>query len=194
MYEANYGNRERVLAPDVLDVLIPAAEAMIDVVRAEKNKSQLGDLSENREYRKAKARCVHRIPVIDPEYGSLKSLKRKVRVMTDGSLRCELCRAKILPKLDDSAKKKLSDAIEVIDTIIAYGPDLGLINVDPAHPDERPIIESMIEIKQFFALHLTTLCENMVKTMMLEASYKENERNTFTSEYLDRTKKATTLY
>lgn len=189
----NYGTKNRTFAPDVMDALLPSAEAMIDVRRAEKNKSALGDLSENREYRKAKARCVHRLPAIDPASGTIMTLDRKVAVMQDGTFRCELCKATLLEKLDDKAKKKLSEAIEVIDTILAFGPDLGLINIDPAHPDEKPIIDSMIDIKQFFALHLMPLTENLIKIMANEESYKENEKN-FTAEYLDRTKRATALF
>lgn len=193
MNESYYNTRRRTLAPDVLDVLIPAAEAMVDVVRAEKNKSQLGDLSENREYRKAKARCVHRIATFNQEYNVIATLDRKVKCMQDGTFRCELCKAKLLPKLDESAKRKLQEAIEVIDTIVAFGPDLGLINIDPAHPDERPIIESMLDVKQFFALHMIPLTETMVKTMAMEESYSDNDKN-FTSEYLDKTKKPTAIF
>ena len=195
MFEASYGLQKRQFAPDVLDALIPAAEAMIDVINAEKHKPQMGDLSDNREYRKVKARCVHRVLEYDPEYRTVRALERKVRPMGDGkTYRCDLCKAKLLTKLDETAKKKLTDAIEVIDTIVAFGPDLGLINVDPAHPDEKPIIESMIDIKQFFALHLLPLADSMIKTMALETAYQENDRNNFTSEYLDRTKKATAIF
>lgn len=181
---------KRQYAPDVMDALRPSAEAIIEVLRANQQKPLYGSVNESREYKIKKARCVHRIATEDPQYRGVISLKRKIRVMSDGSLRCELCGAKIRPKFDDGMVEALQNAVEVLDTLIAFGPDLCLINVDPAHPEERGLIDRMIDTKEFFDVHMIKIVKAFIEIAKHDKASHENERN-LAAEYLDKTKSPT---
>lgn len=181
---------KKQFAPDVMDALRPSAEAIIEVVRADQQKPAYGPVNESREYKIKKARCVHRIASEDPQYRGVISLKRRIRPMEDGTLRCELCGAKIRHKFDDSMVKSIEDAVEVIDTLIAFGPDLYLCNIDPKHPEERGLIDRMIDTKEFFDVHLKKIVKSFIEIAKQDKASHENERN-LAKEYLDKTKSAT---
>lgn len=178
--------KQAQFSPDVMDALIPSAEGMIDVIRADELRPQCGAFNESREYKIKKARCCHRI-IVDNSQGvrGLVTLKRKVRAVADGTLVCDLCKARILTKFDrDSMKKAIDDFLAVVDTLVAFGPDLLLMNVDPKHPEERGIIDRMLDTKEFCGVHLIKIVEMFANTITKTNASNENERN-FAKEYLD---------
>ena len=162
-------------SPDVLDALRPSAEAIIDVVNIDKMKPAYGNVNHDYGYKVKKARCVHRIAVHDPQYNGYVTLKRQVRQTKEG-LRCSLCGAKICDKFDEDMKETIKKATEVIDSILTFGPDLGLVNYDPMDPS-RGFIDKLIDTKEFFSTKLNVALEAFVAAVKNDTASEENERN-----------------
>lgn len=180
-------------APDVMDALRPCAERMIEVRRYDEMRPKYGPVNESREYRLAKARCVHRLPVEDTTYRGIVTLKRYIRPMQDGSYRCELCKAKILTKFDKNMIDALDSAIEVLDTLIAFGPDMSLANYDPRHPEERGYIDRMIDCKEFLNIHAKKITNTFIEIAKSENASEDNERH-LGEEYADHTQGSITSF
>jgi hypothetical protein len=58
------------------------------------------------------------------------------------------------------------------------------MNVDPKHPEERCIIDRMLDTKEFCCVHLVKIVEMFANTITKTNASNENERN-FAKEYLD---------
>lgn len=196
----NYGTKYQTqFAPDVMDALRGPAEQIVNVVWTDKNRPDYGNENPSPEYKRIKARCVHRIAIADASYADQNGnplpnapivLKKRVRPTQDGNCRCELCGAKILSDFDKSLIDKIQGAIEVIDTLLAFGPELGLQEIASDRPTDPPLLSSMINIKEFMNIHLMKIVNGFNKIAMHQNEVEDLDKS-LASQYFDHTTQAT---
>lgn len=178
-YSTNYATggytngQKKQYPPDVLDALRPSADAIIDVVNADKNKPLYGNVQHDYGYNVKKARCVHRMAMSDNQYSGYVTLKRYVRQTKDG-LVCDLCGAKIRSEFNDDMIKDIEKALEVIDALVTFGPDLGLVNYDPMDP--KGFIDKLIDTKEFFNTKMKKVLPAFITAVKNDTASEENER------------------
>lgn len=188
-YSTQYANTQyantqvrKQYPPDVLDALRPSADAIIDVVNIDKMAPQYGQVQHDYGYKVKKARCVHRMACSDGTYNGYVTLKRMIRQTKEG-LKCELCGAVICDKFDDEMLKAVDKVLEVLDCIVTFGPDLGLVNQDPMDPT-KGFIDKLIDTKEFLSIKLKKVIPAFITLVKNDTASEENER-TLASMYLN---------
>ena len=193
-YDVYNDPNANALSPDVVDALMPHAGAMLDVKRVIEETPRISkDFTASLEYRKIRACCPHRKIFIDNDT-HVTLLKQADVITKDGGVKCSICGAPILTKWDkDDFKKKLEDAVAVIDTILLYGPNFNLGNWPKGYTGDRGIIDTMIMVKEFLTVNMTKISDTFCTTSKAENSNQEAARS-LGKNYHDRTSNVTSWY
>lgn len=113
--------------PETYQVIQPIIQSMTQIALTEENEKRMyGRINESDRTKNQKKSCVHII------YRN-GAFDMSIEPDKDGKLRCTACGREINTKFDESAVKKLDDALTVINQIIVFGLPHGLLKTSTEH-------------------------------------------------------------